>query len=170
MSCSRLSRFVEDRFGIFLLKKDSRQAGMTNIGTEFTMNCSRFNSSYHHKALVEYITYRYNRVVEIGIGHFPRAALLLLQNNVRVFATDIKPLRYKGVKVIMDDITEPDLSIYDGLDLIYSLRPPPELIPYMISLSRKLSADLIIKPLSSEHCEGQLVCYKNTSFFLWSHR
>jgi uncharacterized UPF0146 family protein len=128
------------------------------------------NTSHRYQGLVEFIAYRYNRAVEIGIGHFPDVALLLSQNDVRVFATDIKAFQYRGVKVIMDDIMEPDLSLYGGLDLIYSLRPPPELVPYMIRLSHRLSTDLIIKPLSSEHCDGQLVCYENTSFFLWSYR
>jgi uncharacterized UPF0146 family protein len=133
--------------------------------TDVNLNCS-----HRYQGLVEFIVYRYNRAVEIGIGHFPDVALLLLQNDVRVFATDIKSFRYRGIKVITDDITEPDLPLYDGLDLIYSLRPPPELVPYMIRISHRLSTDLIIKPLSSEHCDGQLVCNENTSFFLWSHR
>jgi len=128
------------------------------------------NCSHRYQRLVEFISCRYNRAVEIGIGHYPGVALHLSQNNIRVFATDIKAFRYRGIKVITDDITEPDFSLYDGLDLIYSLRPPPELVPYMIRLSHRLPTDLIIKPLSSEHCGGQLVCYKNTSFFLWSHR
>jgi len=133
--------------------------------TDVHLNCSHL-----YEGLVDYIAGKYVYAVEIGIGHFPDVALLLSQNNVRVFATDIKAFRYRGIKVITDDITEPDLSLYDGLDLIYSLRPPPELVPYMIRLSQRLSTDLIIKPLSSEHCDGQLVCYENTSFFLWSHR
>jgi len=133
--------------------------------TDVNLNCS-----HRYEGLVDYIAGKYVYAVEIGIGHFPDVALLLSQNNVRVFATDIKAFRYRGIKGITDDITEPDLSLYDGLDLIYSLRPPPELVPYMIRLSHRLSTDLIIKPLSSEHCDGQLVCYENTSFFLWSQR
>ena len=134
------------------------------------MDHAGFKNSHRYEGLVDYIAGKYVYAAEIGIGHFPDVALLLSQNNVRVFATDIKAFRYREIKVITDDITEPDFSLYDGLDLIYSLRPPPELVPYMIRLSHRLSTDLIIKPLSSEHCDGQLVCYENTSFFLWSHR
>jgi hypothetical protein len=128
------------------------------------------NSSHRYQGLVEYISGRYDNAVEIGIGHFPDVALALLKRGVRVFATDIKTFQYRGFKVVIDDIIEPDFSLYAALDIIYSLRPPSELVPFMMRLAEKLSADLIIKPLSSEHLVGQLVCYGNTSFFLWSYR
>lgn len=55
------------------------------------------------------------------------------------------------------------------IDLIYSLRPPLELIPYVIRLARILSTDLIVKPLSSEHPGGQLIRHGNTVFFIWNY-
>lgn len=119
---------------------------------------------------MNYIADKYSHVVEIGIGHFPDVALALLQRGVRVFATDIKTFQYRGFKVVIDDIIEPDFSLYAALDLIYSLRPPSELVPFMMRLAERLSTDLIIKPLSSEHLDGQLVCHGNTSFFLWSYQ
>ncbi len=134
------------------------------------MRHARLNSSHRYKGLVEYISGRYDNAVEIGIGHFPDVALALLKRGVRVFATDIKTFQYRGFKVVIDDIIEPDFSLYAALDIIYSLRPPSELVPFMMRLAEKLSADLIIKPLSSEHLVGQLVCHGNTSFFLWSYR
>ncbi|MEW6214712.1 MAG: UPF0146 family protein [Nitrospirota bacterium] len=84
--------------------------------------------------------------------------------------TKDNPLQqYIGLKVVVDDITGPDLSIYAGLDLLYSLRPPPELIPYMVRLARMLPADLIVKPLASEHPGRQLICHRNTTFYLWNY-
>jgi len=70
----------------------------------------------------------------------------------------------------MDDILEPDFSAYTTLNLIYSLKPPSELVPYMIQLARRLSTDLIIKPLASEYQEGQLIRHGDTTFFLWNYR
>jgi uncharacterized UPF0146 family protein len=128
------------------------------------------NCSHHYKGLVNYIACRYSNAIEIGIGHFPDVAFSLLQKGMRVFATDIRSLEYSGLKVIMDDIIEPDLSLYIDTDLIYSLRPPPELIPYTIKLARRLSTDLIIKPLSSDYLEGQLIRHGNTTFFLWNNQ
>lgn len=120
---------------------------------------------------MNYIAGKYGNVVEIGIGHFPDIAFALLEKGVRVFATDVRPFKYIGLKVIADDIMEPDISAYTAIDLIYSLRPPPELVTHMVQLARKLSADLIIKPLASEseHPGGQLIRHGNTTFFLWSY-
>jgi uncharacterized UPF0146 family protein len=135
-------------------------------------NHARLNST-RYEGLVEYIAGRYGNVVEIGIGHFPDVALALLKRGVRFFATDIRPFYYSGLKVIVDDIMEPDLSVYTAytaLDLIYSLRPPLELVPYMVRLARQLSTDLIIKPLTSEHPGGQLICHEDTTFFLWNNQ
>lgn len=134
------------------------------------MNYTRLNSSYRYKGLVDYISDRYNKTVEIGIGHCPDVAFALLRRGVHVFATDIEEFRYGGLKVIVDDIVEPNPSAYPPSDLIYSLRPPSELVPFMMRLAERLSTDLIIKPLSSEHLDGQLVCHGDTPFFFWSYR
>ncbi len=121
------------------------------------------------EGLVEYIAEKYNNTVEIGIGYFPDVAFALLKKGVRNLATDVRPFQYNGLKVILDDITNPDLSVYSGIDLIYSLRPPPELVPYMEQLARTLSTDLIVKPLSSEYIGGQIIRYENTTFFIWNN-
>ncbi len=124
--------------------------------------------THRYEGLVDYMAANYVKAAEIGIGHFPDVALALIERGLQVFATDILPFRYRGLRVIMDDVTVPDIAEYASADLIYSLRPPPELIPYMVWLAGHLSADLIIKPLSSEHPGGQLRSQGNTYFFLWS--
>lgn len=121
------------------------------------------------KGLVDYIVDRYKYGVEVGIGHFPDVALNLIAAGVHVFATDIKPFLHHGLKVVVDDVTEPDRSLYAGVDFIYALRPPLELLPYMKDLARDVGASLIFKPLAAEHPGGQLVGRGNTSFFLWSN-
>ena len=118
------------------------------------------------EGLVDFIAGRYNNAVEIGIGHFPDVAFALLKRQVRLFATDIRPFQYPGLNVVVDDITEPELSLYRGMKLIYSMRPPPELIPYMKRLARLISADLILKPLSDEYIDGcRLMQNGNMTFF-----
>ena len=117
--------------------------------------------------LVDFIAGRYSNAAEIGIGHFPDVAFELLKRRVSVFATDIRPFRYPGLNVIFDDITEPDLALYRGIKLIYSMRPPPELIPYMKRLASQIPADCIIKPLSDEYPGGQLIRHGGTTFYLW---
>ncbi|HIC92392.1 MAG TPA: hypothetical protein EYP21_10115 [Syntrophaceae bacterium] len=103
-----------------------------------------------YKGLVDYIAEAYGCVAEIGIGHFPDVALALVDRGVQVFATDIKSFRYKGLKMVVDDITHPNLSLYTGVHLIYSVRPPLELVPYMERLAKVVAADLIVRPLTSE--------------------
>lgn len=115
--------------------------------------------------LVNFVAGRYGNAVEIGIGHFPDVAFALKGRGLKVFATDIKPFKYDGLKVIVDDVTDPDMSFYGGIDLIYSMRPPPELIPYMMRLAETVSADLIIKPLSSEYPERMEMCAKRKFYF-----
>ena len=122
------------------------------------------------QGVVTYIVNNYSRCAEIGVGHVPDVALALGRQGVQVFATDVRPYQYRGLDVILDDVMEPDLSLYLGVNAIYSLRPPPELIPFMQRLAKTVSADLIVKPLASE-CPpgGQLNGSGNAAFFLWGN-
>jgi len=120
--------------------------------------------------LAGYIAGRYKRSAEIGIGHFPDLAFALRDRGVRVFGTDIFPFSYKGLRFFIDDITRPDISLFYDVDLIYSMRPPPEIVYYMDRLAKRLSASVIVKPLSSEFVEGRkIVRHENTTFFEWSY-
>lgn len=121
------------------------------------------------QGVVSYIVRnKYSRCAEIGIGRFPDAALALVREGVSVFATDVQPYACPDLVVIRDDVMQPDLALYDKVDLIYSLRPPPELVPYMEQLAEKVSSDLIVKPLASEcPLKGQLTGSGNAAFFLW---
>ena len=105
---------------------------------------------------------------KIGIGLFPDVALALVAAGVRVFATDIKPFQHEGLKTLLDDITQPNVSVYMGVEFIYSVRPPLELVPYMVHLGKAVSADLLVKPLASEYPGGELIRKANTTFFLWN--
>jgi len=119
------------------------------------------------EGLIDFIAESYESAAEIGVGHFPDVALKLRKRGVKVFATDIKQFLYDGVDVIVDDITSPILPHYEGIDLIYSMRPPAELVPYMAGLAKTISADVIVKPLSSEYPEGwELMSNGNTTFFI----
>jgi hypothetical protein len=167
------SRYPERKDPGFRIPRSQSRAGkygMTQKGwIHMNKNHARLNST-RYEGLAEYIAGRYGHAVEIGIGLFPDVAFALLKRGVRVFATDIRQFHYSGLKVIVDDIMEPDLSVYTALDLIYSLRPPLELVPYMVRLARQLSTVLIIKPLTSEHPGGQLICHEDTTFFLWNNQ
>lgn len=120
--------------------------------------------------LAEYIAARHRKGAEIGIGHFPDLAFALMRRGVEVFATDIIALSYEGLRMVVDDVTAPDVSLFYGVNLIYSMRPPPELIFYMDRLAQRLSVSLIVKPLSSEFIDGRRpVRYGDTTFFEWGY-
>ena len=82
--------------------------------------------------------------------------------------TDIIP---KDSSVIKDDITNPNLELYKDVDIIYSIRPPSELQPYIINLAEKIGSQLIIKPLTNEDLNTgkvkmKLKNYKKASFYI----
>jgi len=122
------------------------------------------------EGLTAFIAAGYRHAAEIGIGLFPDVAYALTERGLGVFATDIRPFHHDGIKVVIDDVTSPDMKLYKGIDLIYSMRPPPELVPYMKKLAMTISADLIVKMLSSDCVKGfRLMRNGSTMFFLHTH-
>ena len=120
--------------------------------------------------MVDYIADRYHSAAEIRTAISPMSALSLLERGMTVFATDIYPFQYRGLNVVMDDITMPDPSVYNDIELLYAMRPPSELLPYMKRAAVMFSADMIVKPLSSEYMDGNLIKHKCNTFYLWSKR
>ena len=109
------------------------------------------------------------KICEIGIGKFTQVYdYLSNQENVEIFKTDIAP---NDSSIIKDDVTNPNLDLYQNLDIIYSIRPPSELQPYIIDLALKCDAKLIIKPLFNEdlntkRVQLKLKNYKKASFYI----
>ena len=133
------------------------------------MNRNRTFLPASFQALVDFIAERYRSAVEIGMGAYPAVALALMSREVRVRATDIRVICAGRLPVIRDDITCPALSIYRGAELLYSLRPPLELVAYMQKLAARLPADLIVKPLASEAPPGRPVRLDKGFFYYWDY-
>ena len=122
------------------------------------------------KDFSEYIIANYgdaSLIVEVGVGGFLLVALTLQEHlNMDIIMTDIKPYHDE---VVVDDITNPDLNIYEDATLIYSIRPPEELQKHIIMVSESVGADLIIKPLSTEFINHnknfKLINYKKAIFY-----
>ena len=96
------------------------------------------------------------------MGRFNPVALDLQRRlKVNIIMTDIKPYHRQ---VVQDDITHPDLKIYKDAQLIYSIRPPEELHPYLQKVAEAVGADLIIKPFTTDsistHLNMKLINYK----------
>ena len=120
--------------------------------------------------LADYIIKNYadaSKIVEVGAGNFLKVALNLQRHlEMDIILADIKP---SHKCIIKDDISDPNLKIYGNASLIYSIRPPEELQPYIMKLAETVGADLIIKPLSTDsintYRKMKLVNYKKTIFY-----
>ena len=109
------------------------------------------------------------KIAEVGIGKFDKIANTLdLKENITLIKTDISP---KDDTVIKDNLVNPNLDLYRDVDLIYSIRPPSELQPYIVELALKINSQLIIKPLTNEDLNTgkvkmKLKNFKKASFYI----
>ncbi|WP_407422998.1 UPF0146 family protein [Methanobrevibacter sp.] len=109
------------------------------------------------------------RIAEIGVGKFNTISeILQKQENITLIKTDISPA---DATVIKDDITKPNLELYRDVDIIYSIRPPSELQPYLVRLANEVGCQLIIKPLTNEdlntgRVKMKLKNFKKASFYI----
>lgn len=109
------------------------------------------------------------KIVEIAVGKFDGVYQYLNKNeHITIIKTDISP---NDNEVIKDDITNPNLKLYKDADILYSIRPPSELQPYIEELSQKVNGIFIIKPLCNEDLniksrKAKLKNYKKASFYI----
>ncbi|WP_405290369.1 UPF0146 family protein [Methanobrevibacter sp.] len=109
------------------------------------------------------------KIAEIGVGKFDMIANMLSEReNITLIKTDINP---KDSTVIKDDITNPDIDLYRDTDIIYSIRPPSELQPYLVNLALEVDSQLIIKPLTNEdlntgRVKMKLKNFRKASFYI----
>ena len=97
------------------------------------------------------------KIVEVGVGRSPYTAIQLksLLPGAEIIVTDVdrrvvRELARWNLNSVLDDISNPNLEIYENADLIYSIRPPFELIPKLASLGKRIGADVLIIPLSED--------------------
>jgi hypothetical protein len=120
-----------------------------------------------YKDFAEYIARRYGgagRIVEVGVGREFSVIRELRDRGIDVAAVDIL-----GEGALADDVTHPRMEVYRGAELIYAVRPNPELYPFLKDIARRVGADLIIRPFTLDPRPegGELVNYKKSSFYLF---
>ncbi len=124
--------------------------------------------------IAEWIAENYpsaEKIIEIGVGKtsLTMEKLNELLPKATLIATDNKEVTVPDeIKFKQDDVTNPDLSIYQNTDLIFSIRTPPELYPPIFELAEKVKTDVLVKPVSSEESpsQGKLINYSKVSFYL----
>lgn len=127
-----------------------------------------------HKDLAEFILRSYKgKIIEVGIGKHPEIALLL-KDHLEMIVTDTSDLCMEGIRFIRDDIFDPNIHVYKGASLIYSIRPPVEIQHAIASVAKQVGADVIIRPLGSEKAdlnkyfsESKLINYGDAVFYLY---
>lgn len=109
------------------------------------------------------------KIAEIAVGKFNQVAQRLSEEeNITIIKTDINP---NDSSIIKDDITNPNVDLYKDVDIIYSIRPPSELQPYIVKLAQEIDSQLIIKPLTNEDLNTpkvkmKLKNFKKASFYI----
>jgi len=109
--------------------------------------------SYKHieTCIGEYIAKHYTRTVEVGIGKNTETACMLLDSGASVRCIDVMDVEVpERLCFALDDIFSPDISLYEGADLIYAIRPAIEMIPPLLSIARTINCDLIVYHLGFE--------------------
>ena len=101
--------------------------------------------------IASYIAKHYRCAAEIGVGENPEVALILNNQGVKVFCTDIRAVRgVPGIRFVQDDVFSPEIYLYQDIDLIYSIRPHEEMMPALLSLARNVDSDLLVYHLGFE--------------------
>lgn len=91
------------------------------------------------------------RLVEVGVGRRDDTARALVDAGFDVTATDTDEVETdERVEFARDDVTSPDISVYEGASLVYSLRPPYEIHEYIDRVARSVGADTLLFPLADE--------------------
>jgi len=93
----------------------------------------------------------FRRAVEIGIGNRPDVAEGLAASGVAVTATDIEPRPVPdGVVFRLDDVTDPELGVYESADVIYAQNLPPELHRPALSVAEECDAVFVFTTLGGD--------------------
>ncbi len=113
--------------------------------------------SYKHieTHIGEYIAHHYGNAVEVGIGTNTTAAKIVHDAGIHIRCTDIRKVQVPPwLAFRVDDVFSPDLSLYEGADVIYSIRPAIEMIPPLLTLARAVNTDLLVYHLGFEAYEN----------------
>ena len=131
-----------------------------------------------YEDIAGYIKARYppgSRIVEVGVGGHPEVAQLL-QADFDVTCTDVSAAGPGGVHYVRDDIFKPDVSVYQGAALVYSIRPPIDMQDCIARIAQAVGADLLIRPFSSERTDlhkyfknFRVVNHKSAVFFMYDN-
>ena len=113
--------------------------------------------------LINWIKQNYSdakKIIEVGVGHRIDVAERISQAlpHVEILVTDkdelwVRSRRPGSIRAVADDVLLPNLNVYRGASLLYSLNPPGEIILALEKLASRVGADLVLVPISDEQHE-----------------
>jgi uncharacterized UPF0146 family protein len=113
--------------------------------------------------LVDWIKQNYRdaeKIIEVGVGHRINVAERISEAlpHAEILVTDkdeswVRSRRPGRIRAVADDVLLPNLNVYRGASLVYSINPPGEIIPALEKLADRVGADLLLVPISDEQHE-----------------
>ena len=113
--------------------------------------------------LVDWVKQNYRdaeKIIEVGVGHRINVAERISEAlpHATILVTDkdeswVRSRRPGRIRAVADDVLLPNLNVYRGASLMYSINPPGEIIPALERLADRIGADLIVVPISDEQHE-----------------
>ncbi|SEH13187.1 hypothetical protein SAMN04487967_1204 [Natronorubrum sediminis] len=93
----------------------------------------------------------FESLVEVGIGRRSDIAAALVARSANVTATDVHDRSVPdGVGFVRDDIVDPNLPIYEGVEAIYAQNLPPELHRPALDVAREVDAAFLFTTLGGD--------------------
>ena len=113
--------------------------------------------------LVDWVKQNYRdaeKIIEVGVGHRINVAERISEAlpHATILVTDkdeswVRSRRPGRIRAVADDVLLPNLNVYRGASLMYSINPPGEIIPALEKLADRVGADLLLVPISDEQHE-----------------
>lgn len=130
----------------------------------------------HPETVAEYVS-TFGKAVELCSGYYAEVAKLLHKAGKLVCVCDInEEARSKfsklGIKFVVCDIFDPCLDILEycrKADVVYSIRPPPELWNSIAKLAENCNCVCVIRPMKFDLCNVKgfkLEYYKDEIFYV----
>jgi len=93
----------------------------------------------------------FDTAVEVGVGRRSVVADALADAGTDVTATDRRIRSVPdSVRFVVDDVTDPDPSVYADAELVYALNLPPELHDPTLSVAREAGAAFMFTTLGTD--------------------
>jgi uncharacterized UPF0146 family protein len=107
-------------------------------------------SDARHAALVDRLA-GYEVLVEVGVGERPAVAAARADRGRTVTATDVSERSVPAsVGFVLDDVTDPERSVYADAEAVYALNLPPELHRPLGEVARSVGADCLFTTLGGD--------------------